>query len=375
MSVYLWPIKMAFIFFPIISFFLAIPYMIFEYYKYGSVSKKRTLIIYSLILYLLSVYFLVILPLPDPESVTNTYRDMMQLKPFKFVSDFLKHTSLKISEPGTYKAALFQGVFTQPVFNIIMTIPFGMYMRYYFKKSKKEVVLYSFLLSLFFEISQLSGLFGIYPGPYRLFDVDDLMLNTFGGYLGFYCAPFIEFFFPSRDELDVEAYRASQNVGYIRRYLSLLMDLFLIRILLALVLLIFSVKNQVVINIIEISIYIIYFVFFVYYNHGQSIMQKILHLKIVSTEDKLTKKQLFIRTSFIYIFIVKFNILSQSFFDFIINLENQSLAPFLLYLIIIGAYYLIFLAHIIYTVVKNKKIIYYDRISKTRVISNFDKNV
>ena len=126
--------------------------MIFEYYKYGSVSKKRTLIIYSLILYLLSVYFLVILPLPDLESVTNTYRDMMQLKPFKFVFDFLKHTSLKISEPSTYKGALLQGVFTQPVFNIIMTIPFGMYMRYYFKKSKKEVVLYSFLLSLFFKI-------------------------------------------------------------------------------------------------------------------------------------------------------------------------------------------------------------------------------
>ena len=67
--------------------------------------------------------------------------------------------------------------------------------------------------------------------------------------------------------------------------------------------------------------------------------------------------------------------LSDSFFDLIINLDNQSLAPLLLYLIIIGAYYLIFFAHLIYTVVKNKKIIYYDRISKTRVISDFDKNV
>lgn len=45
--------------------------------------------------------------------------------------------------------------------------------------------MFSFLLSLFFELTQLSGLYGIYPRPYRLFDVDDLMLNTLGGTIGF----------------------------------------------------------------------------------------------------------------------------------------------------------------------------------------------
>ncbi|MCG5648116.1 VanZ family protein, partial [Oliverpabstia sp. DFI.9.49] len=36
----------------------------------------------------------------------------------------------------------------------------------------------SFLLTLSFELIQRSALFGLYPRPYRLFDVDDLMINT-----------------------------------------------------------------------------------------------------------------------------------------------------------------------------------------------------
>ena len=62
-------IKMAVLVFPILAFIFTVPYMIFNYRKYGSVNKLRTLIVYSFILYLLTIYFLVILPLPKLESV------------------------------------------------------------------------------------------------------------------------------------------------------------------------------------------------------------------------------------------------------------------------------------------------------------------
>ena len=45
---------------------------------------------------------------------------------------------------------------------------------------------YTFLLSLFFELTQLTGLNFIYPRQYRLFDVDNLMINTLGGILGYF---------------------------------------------------------------------------------------------------------------------------------------------------------------------------------------------
>ena len=31
----------------------------------------------------------------------------------------------------------------------------------------------------------MSGLYGIYPRPYRLFDVDDLLMNTLGAVVGY----------------------------------------------------------------------------------------------------------------------------------------------------------------------------------------------
>ena len=43
-----------------------------------------------------------------------------------------------------------------------------------------------FLVTLSFETTQLTGLWGLYEHPYRLFDVDDLMLNTLGAMIGFW---------------------------------------------------------------------------------------------------------------------------------------------------------------------------------------------
>ena len=74
-------------------------------------------------------------------------------------------------------------------FNFIMIIPFGIYLRYYFRCGFRRTFLFSFLLSLFFELTQLTGLYFLYPRGYRLFDVDDLLNNTLGGIAGYLCAP------------------------------------------------------------------------------------------------------------------------------------------------------------------------------------------
>lgn len=43
---------------------------------------------------------------------------------------------------------------------------------------------YGLGLSLFIELSQITGLWGLYPCPYRTFDVTDLILNPTGVILG-----------------------------------------------------------------------------------------------------------------------------------------------------------------------------------------------
>ena len=61
---YIRSIEMACLFFPFIAFLFTLPFVLYEYHKYGSINKFRTLILYSFILYLMVIYFLVILPLP-----------------------------------------------------------------------------------------------------------------------------------------------------------------------------------------------------------------------------------------------------------------------------------------------------------------------
>ena len=67
MEVYLESIKTAFLIFPFLAFLITLPYLLLQYHKYGSVPLIRISIVYTFILYLLTAYFLVILPLPSNE--------------------------------------------------------------------------------------------------------------------------------------------------------------------------------------------------------------------------------------------------------------------------------------------------------------------
>lgn len=216
----------ALVIFPIISFIFTIPFVLYQYHKYGSVNKKRILIVYSFILYMITIYFLVILPLPKKEEVVNN-TNMMNLKLFNFISDFIKETSLVINEPSTYLKALTEPCFYVVIFNILMTMPFGMYLRYYFKCNFVKTSILGFLLSLFFELTQLTGLYFIYPKPYRLFDVDDLFLNTLGTMLGYFIMGFIIKHLPTRDSIDTEAYKDGMIVTGFRRLTLFCLDMFI----------------------------------------------------------------------------------------------------------------------------------------------------
>ena len=213
---YILSIKLAMLLFPALAFVITLPYMIANYRKYGSVNKLRTLIVYSFALYLLTVYLLVILPLPNPESIHTRYTDMLNLVPFAFVIDFIKNSPFSLSNSASWIMALKHPSFYVPAFNVLMLIPFGIYMRYYFKCSFKKTMLLTALLSLFFELTQLSGLYFIYSGPYRLGDIDDIIQNTTGGCLGYLIGWFAVKILPSRDRIDEKSLELGTRVSGIR---------------------------------------------------------------------------------------------------------------------------------------------------------------
>jgi len=125
-----------------------------------------------------------------------------QLVPFQFVADFLRETPLVCSDVRTYLPALLDRTVQQVVCNILMLMPFGMYLRYVCGLDLGRVALVSLAFSAFIELGQLTGLFFLFRGSYRLCDVDDLMLNTLGGLLGGELVRALEAHLPPIDAFD-----------------------------------------------------------------------------------------------------------------------------------------------------------------------------
>lgn len=225
MQFYVRVLTQAMFIYPLIVLIVTIPYVIYNYFKYGSVWSIRIFVVYSFILYMLCVYCLVILPLPSAQEAAKLHGHKRELEALQFIPKIFQQVHIEKDDPRTWINLLKSPAFMTNLLNVFMTIPFGMYLHYYFKKGVIKTTIYSFFLSLFFELTQLSGLYFIYKGSYRLFAVDDLIFNTMGGFLGFFIVwPFMAFL-PSREEIDATSYERGKSISLPRRLISLMIDL------------------------------------------------------------------------------------------------------------------------------------------------------
>ncbi|MDR1781804.1 MAG: VanZ family protein [Bacilli bacterium] len=353
--IYIYIIKVAVLTFPLLAFLLSIPYMVIQYNRYGSINKLKTFIVGSFIFYLFCSYYMVILPLPDPKTLTHSVQP--QLVPFNFIFHFIKDTKLNISDTHTYLLALKQGVVIQPLFNIVLTIPLGIYLASFFKVNLKKVILIGFLCSLFFEITQLTGIFGLYQHSYRLFDVDDLMLNTLGAVIGWFIGHELTFI-PSKASLDDQSMINSTKVSYSRRLVAFFIDYVIINILSMLIVigldLLFKINlNYIIINIISLVLFITYMILFNYKLHS-TIGKKLVHLKL----DYHDITSLLIRYLLMLLVIPNFGIMA-------ILLKLAGINFNLIF-------YLIIIINMLYEFRKNKEL-YYEKLSDVQNINVFKK--
>ncbi|WP_125151960.1 VanZ family protein [Clostridium rectalis] len=355
MSSYLFPIKMALISFPFIAFFLTLPFVIYQYRKYKYVNKIRVIVLYSFLLYMITSYYLVILPLPASRDIkVLNVSKYYQLIPFNFIQDFLKETNVVFSKPITYMYMLQERAFLQIVFNILLFIPLGIYIRYYFRKDLKRVILISFIISLFFEITQLTGLYGLYKYPYRLFDVDDLMLNTLGGIIGYYMAPVFMYFLPDSGTLDENVDFSCMKVSFTRRLIAFFIDWIILNIIIE----ILAVKDSVIFNGIVVFIY---FILIVYLTNGKTVGKKILNIKIKGQKDVLTFKEVFLRYSILYYGVIGVNRVVT-----VATSINENAIILYVMMLFLFVYDGIIFVHFILHLFKKEKQFFYEKVSNTK---------
>ncbi|AMC94034.1 hypothetical protein AOC36_08550 [Erysipelothrix larvae] len=216
-------IKTSIFVFPFLALLLTIPFLVYQYLKYGAAHWWRSITIYSMVFYLMTALFTVVLPLPTRASVAQMTGPEMQLDFFNFLNEF-RNQGLRTQGFDAWITFIQTKEFQQVFFNVLLTVPFGVYLNYYFKQNFFVTMILTFALSLCFELIQLSALFGFYPRPYRLFDVDDLFLNTLGGVIGYLITPIIVALFPTRDKMDEDQYSRAQYVTVGRRLVALAID-------------------------------------------------------------------------------------------------------------------------------------------------------
>lgn len=197
-------IQLAALVFPIIAAAFTFIYIIWEYHKYGALHFFKAVIIYSFIFYLLCAYFLIIMPLPTRTEAAAMTTPYLQLNPLAFM------------EEGHDRMETFC--------NCLLLLPLGFYLHYYFRRNFPQMLFIVFATTMFFELTQLSALYGLYPRPYRVFDVNDLMTNTLGGIVGYLIAPLFRFL-PKREAMDEKAAERGKTVSAPRRFLAFAIDL------------------------------------------------------------------------------------------------------------------------------------------------------
>ena len=372
MSAYKLPIATAFIFFPIIAFVFTLPFLIYQYRKYGSIPFLRSVIFYSFILYLLCAYFLVILPLPTIDEVKNLTTETTQLVPFDFIRQLSNTISFHWNELSSYLTIIKSPTFYIAAFNILLTLPFGVYLRYYFECKWHKIILYGFLLSLFFELTQLTGLYGIYPRPYRLFDVDDLILNTTGALLGCLLTPLISKILPSRKELDEHSFRRGKKVTLFRRALSYCIDFFFL-VTMVMVVSILSYNTEVSKYSMLLSI-ILYYIGIPLFTNGKTFGKMILKLQVTSKKEtsniknkiKVTLRYLLSYVLFYYQFIIIKWIRNMSVDNGLTSIiKNSSI-------LILKIYFWLNIIWIIKSLVTKDKRFLYEKITGTENLSTIE---
>ncbi len=367
MDIYKAPIEIAILVFPFVAFLLTIPFLIHHYRKYGAIPILRSLLFYSLILYLITAYFLVILPLPKKEVVANLTSSRVQLIPFHFIKEIINNTVFQWNHPNTYLPTFMSPSVYTVIFNIFLCLPFGVYLRYYFNKRWYHALIYTFFLSLFFELTQLSGLYGLYPRSYRLFDVDDLMINTFGGLIGFWLGRFFMIFLPPREKLEEISYEKGKRVSIIRRLVALFIDVLVISSFSLVVKIIFY-NNWVADFSLPLTILIYYFPFSLILK-SRTIGKAVVKIKIENIKNTSVKwYQLFFRNILCYIITIYPVVFLSALIKIFPNYNNIIIA------VSIPVLSLHYLANLLtyFKGRKKERLFLYEKLTRTKNISTIE---
>lgn len=293
MSVYVDTVEVGTIFFALLFVFILFFTIIIQYRRNGLFYGKEAIFFLAFIFYLEIAYFMTILPLPDIKTFPQSSKpliDYMQLNPAYFINDitaYFRNHSFSIM--NLLKAPPF---FTT-VFNIILLFPLGIFLKNLFNYKLNKIITISFLVSLSFELLQLSGLLFIYPHPYRLFDVDDLIMNTLGGLLGGALAGLLSPIFRKSKRIKEKIDHFSPTI--FKQFFIIICDTIIVILLSLTTIVILEIigldnsDNQLTL-LVSLAIIALYFIPSLFKRNFQTLMMRGMKFKLINEKDSIVKR-------------------------------------------------------------------------------------
>ncbi|MFB5761592.1 VanZ family protein [Paenibacillus medicaginis] len=359
---YLFPISYAFMTFPIAALLFTLPFLIVQYRRHGYIHKTRAFMLYLFLLYLMNIFYLILLPFPETRHNTPLADGNVQLVPLHFIQDIIRETKVVADEPSSYWHLLRERAFLQVAFNVALTVPFGMFLRYYFRTGWIVCLSLSLLLSLTFEGVQLSATLGYYDNPYRVADVDDLIANTLGGITGFLLAGWPAAHLPRMDRLDEKVDLSVKRISYTRRAVAWLIDLGVWLLIYALLMIYHT----------EAAYWVssgIYFMLIPFLTGGRTLGKWTVRIKLTGKRGRVSLAALIIRYGILYWVIGGIGIWLP-----ILSLRVSDLS-FIMTAFVVFIVMAAFVVHIVTRIVNKDPLLFYEKLSKTsHVITWPDKH-
>lgn len=147
-----------------------VPVVAVRYRRAGRLRPVDLVLLLMIAVYAVALWTYTLVPLPSGQYTCAG----VNLRPFAVIDDIRARGGSLLRNRALLQAG----------FNVVLFMPLGFFLRVVWRRGVVIATLVGFATTLAIELTQLTGLWGLYPCAFRVFDVDDLILNTAGALLG-----------------------------------------------------------------------------------------------------------------------------------------------------------------------------------------------
>lgn len=158
-----------------VAVLLFVPFVALSYRRRGGFGVGRFFVWGAALVYLMAIWTYTLLPLPDPDAVRCAGVNLE-------LGAWVDEVRTALARRG--RSVLADAAVLQLLLNVLLFVPLGFFVRVLGGRGILTAGVAGLAVSALVEVTQLTGVWSLYPCAYRVFDVDDLLTNTCGALLG-----------------------------------------------------------------------------------------------------------------------------------------------------------------------------------------------